>query len=105
MIFPGTSTSSAAREAIVQHPYISLQVGTSLVAMLIEIVESPLTEYYLQRVMQERQMEKKMQKAKGNLSCVQFHTTKPISGRNMAAECHDYHPGNTQTACLIFQCI
>lgn len=63
MIFPGTSTSSAAREAIVQHPYISLQVGTSLVAMLIEIVESPLTEYYLQRVMQERQM-KKMQTCK-----------------------------------------
>lgn len=31
-----------AREAIVQKPYILVQDGTSLVAMLIEIVESTL---------------------------------------------------------------
>lgn len=80
MIFPGTSTSSAAREAIVQHPYISLQVGTSLVAMLIEIVESPLTEYYLQRVMQERQMEKKCKKLKVISAVFNFIQLNPFLG-------------------------
>lgn len=44
MIFRGTSSGSGAREAVVQHPYILL-LDESLVAMLIEIVESLLIEY------------------------------------------------------------
>lgn len=49
MIFLGTSSANGAREAIVQHPYILVQAGTPLVAMLIEIVESTLIKYQLSK--------------------------------------------------------
>lgn len=42
MIFPGTASGNGAREAIVQHPYILVQDGTSVAATLIVSVESTL---------------------------------------------------------------
>lgn len=50
-------------------------------AMLIEIVESPLTEYYLQRVMQERQMKKMQTCKKIKVISAVFNFIQPIHYR------------------------
>lgn len=46
-MFPDTPTNSAVRQVTVHHAHILLQFGTSLVALLIKVVESLLSEHYL----------------------------------------------------------
>lgn len=47
MTFPDTPINIAVRQVTVHHADILSQVGTSLVALLIKVAESPLSEHYL----------------------------------------------------------